>query len=116
MLILAFDTSLESSSLTLSKNRVILSQNIVFQRFGSSEIIISMLKEQIIKAKIEYKDLNFIGISRGPGSYTGIRVGIAVAKGLSLALRIPVVGISSLNIMAYEASKFLKSQSENDQI
>ena len=112
MLILAFDTSLESCSLTLSKNREILTQNIVFQNFGSSEIIIPMMQQQIEKAQIQYKDINFIGISKGPGSYTGIRVGIAVAKGLSLALKIPVVGISSLNIIAYEASEFFKSQLE----
>ena len=112
MLILAFDTSLQSCSLTLSKNREVLTENIVFQDVGSSEIIIPMLQEQIEKAKIRYKDLNFIGISIGPGSYTGIRVGISVAKGLSLALKIPIVGISSLNIMAYEASKFLKSELE----
>ncbi len=104
MLILAFDTSLSSCSLTISKNREILAEKILFQSLGSSELIIPLLEDQIKKAQILYKDFDLIGISRGPGSYTGVRVGIAVAKGLSLSLKIPIVGISSLQILAYEAS------------
>ena len=103
MLILTFDTSLNSCSLTISRNRKVLSETILFQDHGSSEVIIPILQEQVKKAKIQFHDIDLIGISRGPGSYTGVRVGISVAKGLALSLKKPIVGVSSLQILAYEA-------------
>ena len=51
-----------------------------------------------------FKDLELIAITRGPGSYTGVRVGLAVAKGLSIGLNIPIIGISSLQILATEVA------------
>ena len=104
MLILSFDTSLNSCSLTISKNRKVLSEKILFQNLGSSELIMPILQDQVKKAKIQFKDIDLIGISRGPGSFTGVRVGIAVAKGLALSLKKPIIGFSTLHILAYEAS------------
>ena len=105
MLILAFDTSLDSCSVTIFKNREIIDQKVLFRKLGSSEIILPMIQDLISQTKTKFEEINLIGVSRGPGSYTGVRVGISVAKGLSLGLKIPIIGISSLHLLAYEASQ-----------
>lgn len=63
-----------------------------------------LLKEQ----KIATKELEAIGVSSGPGSYTGIRVGLATAKGLSFALNIPMITYNSLELLALSAIDFAK--------
>ncbi len=65
-----------------------------------SQTLLPMVDEMVKITGYEIKDLDAIGISKGPGSFTGLRIGSATAKGLSQALNIPVVSISSLEGLA----------------
>ncbi|MFN6037434.1 MAG: tRNA (adenosine(37)-N6)-threonylcarbamoyltransferase complex dimerization subunit type 1 TsaB, partial [Bacteroidota bacterium] len=60
------------------------------------------------RSGIKLKELDAIGISLGPGSYTGLRIGMSAAKGLCFALSIPLVGVSTLAALTYAARKYEK--------
>jgi tRNA threonylcarbamoyladenosine biosynthesis protein TsaB len=99
-MILNIDAAVESASICLADNGHSLSiKSNPIQRDQASWIhtaISDLLKEE----GCSFKDLNAIAVSAGPGSYTGLRVGMATAKGLSFALNIPLITINTLKIMA----------------
>jgi tRNA threonylcarbamoyladenosine biosynthesis protein TsaB len=63
------------------------------------------VQDLLQKSNLIFKNLNAIAVSSGPGSYTGLRIGVSSAKGLCYALNIPLIAIDTLQIMAIEASK-----------
>lgn len=64
---------------------------------GHAEILMGQIENCLIDSHITYDEIERIGVARGPGSFAGIRVGMAAAKGLGLALNIPVAGVSCLD-------------------
>jgi tRNA threonylcarbamoyladenosine biosynthesis protein TsaB len=76
-----------------------------------AEFITVFIDEVIKKAGIEYKDLDAIAVSSGPGSYTGLRIGVSTAKGLCYALDKPLIAIETLKAMAYGQSKKMMTNS-----
>jgi tRNA threonylcarbamoyladenosine biosynthesis protein TsaB len=66
------------------------------------------IKELFLQHRIDIRSLNATAVSSGPGSYTGIRIGLATAKGLCYALKIPLITYNSLEVMAVSAMKFAK--------
>lgn len=71
---------------------------------GHAEALFPMIDEALDAAGAAYRDLSRIGVCTGPGSFTGIRVGVAAARGLALGLGIPAVGIGRLEALAAEAA------------
>ncbi|SVD81942.1 uncharacterized protein METZ01_LOCUS434796, partial [marine metagenome] len=81
MNILAFDTSTEKFSLAIyKKNKIIYYYHKILNKTYSKHLI-PIIKNSLLKAKMNIKEINILSISLGPGSFTGIRLGIAVAKG-----------------------------------
>ncbi|MGE6741913.1 tRNA (adenosine(37)-N6)-threonylcarbamoyltransferase complex dimerization subunit type 1 TsaB [Allorhizobium pseudoryzae] len=74
---------------------------------GHAERLMAMIEEVLTSAGLELTDLDRVAVTIGPGSFTGIRVGVAAARGLALALKIPSVGVSTLEVMA---AAFLRDQ------
>jgi len=70
---------------------------------GHAEQLMDVVGEALAAAQVGYASLGAIAVSVGPGSFTGIRVGVATARGLSLALQIPASGITTLDALAAEA-------------
>ena len=100
MLTLAIDTSTNILSLALVQDGIVLSRLDEPTKNNQSAILMSRV-ETLLKSKdFRATDLTNIAVAIGPGSYTGIRVGVAAAKSLGYALNIPVTGISSLAVMA----------------
>lgn len=103
MNILTFDTSLDKTYVTLSDNQNILSDIVVEnhnEKYHSAYLIptiVSILKDN----KITMKDIDVIGTNVGPGSFTGIRACVTVARVIAQQLNIPLVGISSLEILSH---------------
>ena len=67
-------------------------------RRGQAEYLVPLVNEVLAEAGVAYKDLSRIGIVVGPGSFTGLRVGLSAARGFGLALDIPVVGIGAFEM------------------
>ena len=61
------------------------------------------IQDVLEDAKLSFSDLDAIGVSKGPGSYTGLRIGVSAAKGLCFSLDVPLIGIPTLESMAHQA-------------
>lgn len=64
---------------------------------GHAEILMELIESVLLKSQTKYQDLKRIGVTIGPGSFTGVRVGMSVARGLALSLNVSVVGVSTLD-------------------
>lgn len=71
---------------------------------GHAERLMAMIDDAMAEAKLTLTDVERIGVTVGPGSFTGIRVGVAAARGLALALGVECVGVSTLEVLARTAS------------
>lgn len=69
---------------------------------GHAEHLMAVIDEALAQAGKSYADLGRIAVSTGPGSFTGVRVGVSAARGFSLALKIPAVGVTTLEALAQE--------------
>ena len=80
-----------------------------------SEKITDFIREVMETAEIDYKQLDAVAVSKGPGSYTGLRIGVSTAKGICYAADLPLMAIDTLEAMAYGMKAKLGSQiAEND--
>lgn len=97
--ILALDTTNQSCSVAvLNKHNI----HYIFNKCKKKheQKILPMIKTILLKCKVKVNQLNIIAFSKGPGSFTGIRIATGIAKGLSFAFKTPLIGVSSLKIMA----------------
>lgn len=69
---------------------------------GQAEAIAGLAQDALTEARLGFSDLDRIAVATGPGSFTGVRVGLAFARGLALALGAPCIGVSTLEILALE--------------
>ncbi len=105
MIVLGLDTCLSSCSVAvLDGERVLASAREVMAR-GHQERLARMAQQVMAEADLAFDKLGRIAVTVGPGSFTGLRVGIAFAKGLALALDLPAVGIGTLEALAAEAGQ-----------
>ena len=87
------------------KNIIMLAEDSQPMQRGQAEAIIPMIKRLMENSDYELNALGLIMVNQGPGSYTGIRVGLAAAQGLSIALSIPVIGIDSIKAFLHMATQ-----------
>lgn len=100
MIILALDSALSSCSAAVVKDGEILSEIFEMRLRGQAERLVPMCQEACLKAGLSFAELDAIAVTCGPGTFTGVRIGLAAAKGLALALDVPLVGISTLEVTA----------------
>jgi tRNA threonylcarbamoyladenosine biosynthesis protein TsaB len=105
MIILALDTVSPICAVCLSHDGQVLEKTSETIGTGHAERLLPMVHDLMIKADILYSDIGMIAVSIGPGSFTGVRTGVAAAKGFAQALKIPAVGVSTLEAIAFEACK-----------
>lgn len=101
LLMLGIDTSGKTASAALYEDGIMLGQTSVYTSKTHSQVILPMVKKIISDCGKELSQLTDIAVSAGPGSYTGIRIGIAAVKAMSFALDIPCYAVSSLEGLAY---------------
>ncbi|PVM84938.1 tRNA (adenosine(37)-N6)-threonylcarbamoyltransferase complex dimerization subunit type 1 TsaB [Caulobacter radicis] len=100
MRVLSVDTCLAASSVAVIEDGRVLAARSEPMTRGHQERIAPLAKEVAAEAGIAFSDLDRIAVTVGPGSFTGLRVGLSFAKGLAEALSIPCVGINSLEALA----------------
>ncbi len=101
LLILGIDTSGKTASAALSEDDFIIGQASVFTNLTHSEAIMPLCKNLLKDCGKTLDDVGKIAVSCGPGSYTGLRIGIAAAKAMAFALNAECCGISTLESLAY---------------
>ena len=105
MLTLAFDCSTSSMSIVLVDNEKILGEKNYLQEAKHSEMLVLEIKNLLDANKITFNDLDLIVGTHGPGSYTGIRVALAVLKIIKITLQKPVLTVNCCEVLAYKYSK-----------
>ncbi|TSD67218.1 tRNA (adenosine(37)-N6)-threonylcarbamoyltransferase complex dimerization subunit type 1 TsaB [Inquilinus sp. KBS0705] len=99
-LILQIETATTSCSVALARNGQVLAFKEINARNIHAEVITIYIDELIVGAGVQYADLDAIAVSCGPGSYTGLRIGVSTAKGLCFALDKPLIAVDTLAAMA----------------
>jgi len=108
--ILNLETSSKNCSVSLSSNgNLIDSFDLEDQKYRHSELLTSSIQNILTENNLNVEDLSAISVGIGPGSFTGLRIGLSVAKGLCYPHKINLISISSLKILANSVS----SRSEN---
>ena len=103
--ILCIETSLDYCSVSIIEDgKVIDSENINIKK-SHSEFILILIKDLLKRIKISLNQLSAIAVSEGPGSYTGLRIGVSTAKGLCFSLDLPLLSVNSLDLMIYDVKK-----------
>lgn len=107
--ILSFDVSNNISSVALSRGQEILAFKENLTPFVQAENLIIMLEEIMKEANLEYSNIDYLAVTVGPGSFTGIRIGLAVAKGISYACKnIKPVAITNFETAFYRLKMQVK--------
>lgn len=101
--LLAIDTSTSTAALAVVAGNTTLAEQSAPVRNGHGAELLPLIDAVLRHAQVAVRDLEAIAVAIGPGTFTGIRVGMAAAKGMALALGIPLVGVSSLAALAMRA-------------
>ncbi len=120
MNILAFDTCFDACSTCVALNgdgRVeVLAAALERFETGHAERLVPMIDAVMAKAELGFADIDRLAVTTGPGTFTGTRIGVAAARGLALATGIPVVGASSLAVMAEVAARELAPRKADEDL
>lgn len=101
-IILALDTSTKNCSVALfNNNKIIALKEQNSEAYSHAEQLTLFIEEVIELANLQLNQIQAVAISKGPGSYTGLRIGTSTAKGLCYSLDIPLISISTLKAMAF---------------
>ena len=84
--------------------KTIICKEIAQEGYSHAELLHVFIEEIIQEAGIHFKELNAIAVSKGPGSYTGLRIGVSAAKGLCYALDIPLISVDTLKVLASQVN------------
>lgn len=98
--ILQIETATTNCSVALSKDGITIAIKEISNGYSHAENLHVFIKELLEQKDLGYSDLIAVAVSKGPGSYTGLRIGVSAAKGLCFALGIPLVAIDTLAILA----------------
>ena len=100
MTILAMDTATMTSSVAVATEDRVLAELTAETRFTHSETLVPNIDEVLRLADVKREEISAVAASLGPGSFTGLRIGLAAAKAIAYALSIPLVGVPTLEVLA----------------
>ena len=109
-LILSIETTTSICSVALAKNGQLLSLCELDSKNSHAEVLNGYIEEVLAESKSTLADLNAVAVSEGPGSYTGLRIGVSTAKGLCYSLDIPLINVSTLQSLAFHTSQNINKE------
>ena len=101
MKFLTIDTTTKVTALALAEDGSLVAEGFLHTHKTHSERLIPLLDQLFAAAGWKLAELDFIGVVRGPGSFTGIRIGLATAQGMAQVLEVPLLGVLSLDALAW---------------
>lgn len=101
MKVLSIDTSSNLCSVALLENTTLINKLELNNGLTHSETLMPLIKQLLDECNLSLKDINLLVSDIGPGSFTGLRIGVATCKAFSDSLGIPCIGISALEVLAY---------------
>lgn len=103
--ILSLETATRNCSVGLSKDGITLAlREHAGEGYGHAEKLHLFIAQVLAEAQLDFDALDAIAVSRGPGSYTGLRIGVSAAKGLCVALAKPLIAVDTLQVLAAKAN------------
>ncbi len=114
-LLLSLETSSQACSVALHNNGLLLASREIDTPRSAASQLAGMIREVINESQHKTNDLQGIVVASGPGSYTGLRIGVATAKGLCYALNIPLIAINTLQLLAYQGKDLLQNLEAKEQ-
>lgn len=102
MLVLGIETSTPQTSVTIGSEQGIIGSCLVSRGATHGEFLLPAVEFLMRQANLTYRNLSAIAVGLGPGLFTGMRVGIATGKTLAQALSVPIVGVASLDLLAFD--------------
>jgi len=115
--ILLIETATQVCSVGLCVDKQLLSIRESFDQRSHAELITTFVSEVINEGGLSFEQLDAVAVSKGPGSYTGLRIGVSTAKGICFACDIPLISIDTLQALAFGMkSQIDENPHENDQL
>lgn len=105
--ILHIETTSTVCSVALSDNNNLIASKEINNGYSHAENLHAFIQELLLEANLSPQQLQAVSISKGPGSYTGLRIGYSAAKGLCYVLNIPLIAVDTLQMLAYTAKQQL---------
>ncbi|MEX2552988.1 MAG: tRNA (adenosine(37)-N6)-threonylcarbamoyltransferase complex dimerization subunit type 1 TsaB [Actinomycetota bacterium] len=102
MLVLGMETSTPWASVTIGSEQGIIGSCLISRGASHGSFLMPAVEFLMKEADLTYRNLSAVAVGLGPGLYTGMRVGVATAKTLAQALSVPIVGVPSLDLLAFE--------------
>jgi len=103
-IILSIETSTKACSAAIHQDGKLLSVSELYHEKSSSGMLTTLIEHVVRTASLTLQDLDAIAVAKGPGSYTGLRIGVSTAKGLCFTLEKPLIAINTLEAMAFPLS------------
>jgi tRNA threonylcarbamoyladenosine biosynthesis protein TsaB len=100
MIVLGIDSATDNLGIGLACDGKIIGETLLESRREHASHIIGIIDKTMAQSSLSRTDLNGIGVAIGPGSFTGLRIGLVVTKGLAVALDIPISGVSTFEVIA----------------
>jgi len=94
------DTALEACSVAITASDQVLASHFEVRHRGHAETLLPLIKSLMSDADMSFDDLDMLAVSVGPGTFTGLRIGLSVARGISLAAGKPCLGVTTLEALA----------------
>jgi tRNA threonylcarbamoyladenosine biosynthesis protein TsaB len=104
MPVLGIDSSTDVLSVGLAEADAVIAEKTAASSLEHASRIIGLIDELLTASSFSVRDLSGVAVAIGPGSFTGLRIGLAVAKGMTVALHLPIIGVSTFEVLAHRLS------------